>query len=175
MARFLSLVFSLVLVACSSQDQAPSGDVAGLTRAIEQLGPEVDPNEAARAAQIAHDYALQLKSEWRVTDSAIIHNAKIINGFRERGLCNDWAEYILKRLRQENFRTLDLHWITSPPTSFRIIHHSAAISAKGDGPYDAIVLDGWRRGGDLYWAPVREDTHYNWRPRMEVRADLLAQ
>lgn len=175
MARFLILLLGLLIAACSSQSGAPSNDIAGLTAAITELSPSVDPIEAARAAQVAHDYALQLRSEYRVTDPPIIHNAKIINGFRERGLCNDWAEDILKRLRQENFRTLDLHWITSPPTPFRIIHHSAAISAKGDGPYDAIVLDGWRRGGDLFWAPVREDTQYNWRPRMEVRADLLAQ
>ncbi|WP_170445926.1 hypothetical protein [Ruegeria arenilitoris] len=175
MARLLILVLGLLFAGCSTPSGTTSGDVAGLTRAIQNLGPDVDPQEAARAAQIAHDYALQLRAEYRVTDPAIIHNAKVINGFRERGLCNDWAEDILKRLRKENFRTLDLHWITSPPTPFRIIHHSAAISAKGDGPYDAIVLDGWRNGGHLFWAPVREDTRYNWRPRMEVRAELLAQ
>lgn len=175
MARLLTFVFSLLVMGCAGPSTTPTGDVTGLTRAIAQLGPNVDQQEAARAAQIAHDYALQLKAQYRVTDPAIIHNAKIINGFRERGLCNDWAEDILKRLRQENFKTLDLHWITSPPTDFRIIHHSAAISAKGDGPLDTIVLDGWRNGGELFWAPVLEDTRYNWRPRMEVRTELLAK
>lgn len=164
----------LVLAGCTTPaPTADQSDVEALAQSIRMLGPEVDPAEAQRAATIAYSYSQQLARDWNVTDPAIIHNAKVINGFREKGLCNDWAEAMTKRLRQENFRTLDLHWATSPPTSFRIIHHSASISAKGDSMYDGIILDPWRNSGALFWAPVREDTRYNWKPRQEVRAQLL--
>ena len=174
MARLLILVLGLLFAGCSTPSGTTSGDVAGLTRAIQNLSPDVDPQEAARAAQIAHDYALQLRAEYRVTDPAIIHNAKVINGFREKGLCNDWAQAMTTRLKQESFRTLDLHWVTSPPTAFRIIHHSALISAKGDPMDEGIILDPWRNSGVLFWAPVRKDTKYNWRPRLEVREELIS-
>ncbi len=164
---------TLVLAGCSAGPSETQGDVDDLAQSIQALGPEVDPNEARRAAEIAYSYSQQLKREYRVTDSAIVHNAKVINGFRERGLCNHWAEDMLKRLRQEEFRTLSLHWVTSPPTTFRIIHHSALISKAGDSMYQGIILDPWRYGGDLFWAPVVDDTRYNWRPRMEVREELL--
>ncbi|WP_171205771.1 hypothetical protein [Ruegeria sp. HKCCA0235A] len=164
----------LVLAGCTTPaPTADQSDVEALAQSIRMLGPDVDPAEAQRAATIAYSYSQQLARDWNVTDPAIIHNAKVINGFREKGLCNDWAEAMTKRLRQENFRTLDLHWATSPPTSFRIIHHSALISAKGDSMYDGIILDPWRNSGALFWAPVREDTRYNWKPRQEVRALLL--
>lgn len=165
----------LALGACStSYPAAGPNDVDDLTQAILSLDSQVDPVEAQRAASIAYSYSQQLAKEWNVTDPAIIHNAKVINGFRERGLCNDWAEAMTARLRQENFRTLDLHWATSPPTAFRIIHHSALISANGDSMYDGIILDPWRASGALTWVPTQEDTRYNWRPRQEVRAALLS-
>ncbi|WP_170411313.1 hypothetical protein [Ruegeria arenilitoris] len=170
-----AVLAAIVLGGCvTKQPTVGQSDIDDLALAIQALGPEVDPAEANNAATIAYSYSQQLKQEWNVTDSAIIHNAKVINGFREFGLCNDWAQAMTTRLKQENFRTLDLHWATSPPTTFRIIHHSALISAKGDSMYDGIILDPWRASGALTWAPVREDTKYNWRPRLEVREELIS-
>ncbi|WP_319546483.1 hypothetical protein [Ruegeria conchae] len=169
------LATCLALAGCASAPTTTgSNDVDNLTLAIQQLGPEVDPREARRAAEISYAYSSQLKQDWKVTDPAIIHNAKVINGFREKGLCNDWAQAMTTRLKQESFRTLDLHWVTSPPTAFRIIHHSALISAKGAPMDEGIILDPWRNSGVLFWAPVREDTKYNWRPRLEVREELIS-
>lgn len=169
----LALAVTLALGACSTPQSVGRADVDGLASAIQNLGPNVDPQEARRAAEVSYSYSQQLAREWNVTDPAIIHNAKVINGFREYGLCNDWAEAMTKRLRQENFQTLDLNWATSPPTPFRIIHHSASISAKGGSMYDGIILDPWRYSGALHWDLVRDDTRYNWRPRSEVREELL--
>ena len=87
-----------------------------------------DPVEARRATEISYSYSRQLKQNWNVTDSAMIHNAKVISGFRERGFCYDWAQSRSTPLCQENFGTLDLHRATLPPTALRIIHHSALIS-----------------------------------------------
>lgn len=168
-------IAALTLAGCTpNHPTATQDDINALAQSIQALGPNVDPREAQEAATIAYTYSQQLKRDWQVTDPAIIHNSKVINGFRERGLCNDWAQAMTTRLRQENFRTLDLHWATSPPTAFRIIHHSALISAKGDSMYDGIILDPWRNSGALFWAPVREDTRYNWRPRSEVREELIS-
>ena len=164
----------LALAGCATTPATGTDQVDRLAQTIQQLAPEVDPLEARRAAEISYAYSARLKQDWNVTDPAIIHNAKVINGFREKGLCNDWAQAMTTRLRQENFQTLDLHWATSPPTAFRIIHHSAAISAKGDSMYDGIILDPWRDSGVLFWDELREDTRYNWRPRLEVREELIS-
>lgn len=149
------------------------GDIAKLAAEIQGLGPGVAPGEAERAAEIAYRYSLQLAQEYQVTDPPLIHNAKVIHGYRPRGLCNHWAEDLNKRLKQEHFRTLTVHWAISPPTPFRIIHHSVIISERGGTIYDGIVLDPWRHGGALFWSKTQADDHYNWRPRMEVREELL--
>lgn len=163
----------LMISACTQKPVVQNGDVERLAVEIQALGPQVDPAEAIRAAELAYGYPQQLAREYNVTDAAIIHNAKVINGFRDRGLCNDWTEDMLARLRQENFRTLSFHWATSPPTPWRIIHHSAVISAKGEALNDGIILDPWRYGGTLFWSQTPADDRYDWRPRLEVREELL--
>ncbi len=169
------LAAALALTAACSQPTptVTQADIDALAQEIRGLGSDVDPEEAARAARIAYTYSLQLREEYNVTDPPIIHNAKVINGFRERGLCNHWAEDLKKRLDQEGFRTLQVQRAIAPPVSYHIIHHSAVITRRGDSIYDGVVIDPWRHGGLLYWAPTRQDDRYAWRPRSEVLREML--
>ena len=147
-------------------DQA---EVAALERAIRGLGPQVDPEEASRAARIAYEYPRQLAREYGVTDPPLIHNTKVNMGLRPRGLCWHWAEDMQKRLGEEEFKTLSLHRaIATPETPFGGDHSTLIVSRRGDGIYEGIVLDPWRRGGLLYWAPTREDPDYAWRSQAVV-------
>jgi hypothetical protein len=170
----MTLLATATLAGCAYTPTTDRSDVGDLAQEIMRLGPDVDPEEASRAAEIAISYSLQLARDYNVTDLPILHNNKVHSGQRERGLCNHYAEDISKRLKQENFRTLEIQRAISPPTSLRIIHHTAVITRPGDTIYEGIVVDGWRHGGNLFWAPVREDTRYNWRPRDEVLPELEA-
>ncbi|WP_254428941.1 hypothetical protein [Ruegeria arenilitoris] len=162
----LTTLAILGLGACSSAPPARSDDVARLAAQIQALGPEVDPEEAQRAARVTYAYTAQLAQEYQITDPPLIHNAKVNKGLRPRGLCWHWAEDIERRLKQENFRTLTLHRaIANADNPFRIDHSTAIISRRGDSMYDGVVLDPWRYGGVLFWSPLREDTRYDWVPR----------
>lgn len=172
-ASLMALMALLAIAGCAAEPTFDENSVDKLAVEIQRLGPSVNPEEAERAARIAHDYSLQLAQEYNVTDSAIVHNAKIYQGYRERGLCNHWTEDLNRRLKQEGFRTLTLHWAVSPPTDFRIIHHSVIISKRGDTLDDGIILDPWRYSGPLFWSKPQDDKRYDWRPRMEVREELL--
>ena len=169
----LTLLAALTVSGCAYQPSFDQGDVDQLAQEIVRLGPDVDPEEARRAAEISFSYARQLARDYNVTDLPIIHNNKVISGQRERGLCNHYAEDISKRLKQEGFRTLEIQRAISPPTSLRIIHHTVVITRPGDTIYEGIVIDGWRHGGNLFWSPTKTDTHYNWRPRDEVLPELI--
>lgn len=162
----MTMLAILGLGACTSAPPARSDDVARLATQIQALGPEVDPEEAQRAARIAYAYTAQLAQEYQITDPPLIHNAKVNKGLRPRGLCWHWAEDMERRLNQEKFRTLTLHRaIANADNPFRIDHSTAIISRRGDSMYDGVVLDPWRYGGVLYWSPLREDTRYDWVPR----------
>lgn len=169
------LLAAFLLSACATRSPhvpPPSAaEVMELAAALRSLGPDVDPEEAARMARISYDYPRELAVAWNVTDSAYIHNVKVNNGTRPRGLCYQWADDLEARLLQEDFRTLELHRaIANAMTPFRIEHSTVIASAAGARMDQGIVLDPWRNGGDLYWGPVLEDTRYPWVEREKVFA-----
>ena len=165
----LVLMAALTLCGCTPQPASSPSGTRELGQAILELGPGIDSAEAARAASIAHDYSLQLAQEYRITDPPVIHNARVKNGLRDRGLSNHFAEDIRKRMDQEGFRTLELHWAASLPKTFQIPHYTAVISRRGDTVKDGIVLDPWRHGGILYWSRTGADDKYDWAPLLEAR------
>ena len=145
-------------------------DVLALARLIASLSPAVDPEEAARAAEISYSYTAQLRDEYEITDPPLVHNFKVNQGLKPRGLCWHWAEDMEKRLKAENFRTLDVHRAIANHDNIRIDHSTAILSAAGATMFDGVVVDPWRKGGRLSWMLVRDDERYRWRPQAEVLA-----
>ena len=171
MGKVISMVFLLVLAGCAAPklDQpVTQNQRTDLTRDILALGPEIDPEEAARAARIALTYPRQLAMEYQITDPPLIHNAKVNAGIKPRGLCYDWADDLEARLKLENFKTLQLHRAIANATSILIGHSTVIVSQRGDTMFEGIVLDPWRYGGVLFWSPTLEDERYKWVDRQEV-------
>jgi len=167
---YLGLLVLMVLSACAGQPTSHKmNEVTALATAIKALGPEVDPLEADRAARIAFVHSGELALQYQITDPPLIHNTKVNMGLRPRGLCWHWAEDMETRLTQEEFETLDLHRaIANSKNPFRIEHSTTIISRKGDTMFDGIVLDPWRKGGQLTWIGTRADTDYKWLPQRQV-------
>ena len=171
--RLMAFLTALVLAACGqSPDNRPTAaatDIQALEKAIAGLGPGIDPEEAARAAEIAYGYTRELAIAYQITDPPLIHNTKVNLGLRPRGLCWHWAEDMEKRLLGEDFQTLDvLRAIANAENTFRIDHSTALLAPKGKSIHDAIVLDPWRFGGTLFWSETRADERYKWVPQKDV-------
>lgn len=174
---FATLFLLATLAACGSgPQQATQNEIAELARSLRALGPNVDPAEADRAAEIAYRYTHQLAIAYQITDPPLIHNTKVNMGIKPRGLCWHWAEDMQKRFNQENFKTLVVHRAIANADSRILIDHSTAIlSQRGDDMFAGMVIDPWRKGGRLFWAPTRADTRYDWRPQAEVLAKRRAR
>lgn len=173
--RLFLILPVLFVAACATvvPDEARDTDtgIVELTRAFIALGPDVDPEEAARAARITYIYTAQLAREYEITDPPLVHNTKVNTGLRPRGLCYHWADDIQARLAQENFQTLELHRaIANADNAFRIEHSTTILGQRGDVWSQGIVLDPWRYGGVLYWGVAADDPSYDWVERSEVFA-----
>lgn len=170
---------TLPLAACGNAPEkravATPDQVGELTRTMLGMAPDVDPAEAARASQIAFDYTRQLAAQYEITDPPLIHNTKVNMGLRPRGLCWHWAEDMERRLNAEGFETLEMHRAIAVGRGVRIDHSTAIISRKGDAHQQGVVLDPWRQGGVLFFAPVSEDTRYFWEAREVVLARRSAE
>ncbi len=150
-------------------------DIAKLTQAFLDLGPGVDPEEAARAARVVYTHVDRLVVEYQIVDPPLVHNTKVNFGQKPRGLCWHWAHDIDARLMKERFRTLQIHRAIANYNNIRLEHSTTILGRRGDPMEDAIVLDPWRKGGVLFWEIVKKDTRYNWTARDEVFAWKRAQ
>lgn len=184
MFKILHLMLFLALTGLTACGVRPDADlgpetatpeqIAELSRAFQDLGPQVDPEEAQRAAQIAFDYTNVLAKEYQITDRPLVHNTKVNMGLKPRGLCYQWADDLEERMAKENFRTLTLHrGIANYDKTFRIEHSTLIVSRRGDDMFEGIVLDPWRKGGRLTWIETAED-QYDWIEQDKVFAWKLA-
>ena len=174
--QLLPVLVILALSACGAghpggPHAAEQNEVAQLAQEIRALGPDIDHEEAERAARVTYEYTHQLAQQYQITDPPLIHNTKVNMGLRPRGLCWHWAHDIEARLKQEKFRTLDLHRAIANSDNIRLEHSTTIISRSGDNLHQGIIVDPWRKGGVLFWARVPEDTRYKWRPQKEVLAE----
>ncbi|WP_422049582.1 hypothetical protein [Shimia sp.] len=164
------LIAALFLTACGVPQEALRPNPTRLAQEILSLDADVDLDEANRVARIAYEYPLELRVAYNVTDGPLIHNTKVNQGLRPRGLCWHWADDLEARLRQEDLQSLTLHRAIANHDNIRIEHSTVIVSAKGDSMREGIVLDPWRYGGYLYWSPVLEDERYVWEERNKVFA-----
>lgn len=173
--RMIAALALLAVAACGGPPPpATSDEVSRLAAAIAALGPEVDRDEARRAAELSYAHTHALALEYEITDPPIIHNIKVNMGTRPRGLCWHWARDMEDRLSQERFATLELHRaVANADNAYQLEHSTAIISARGAEFDEGIILDPWRKGGRLTWMPVEEDWMYKWEPRNEVVARKL--
>lgn len=167
----LCLFSGVALAGCATPPVHAPDEVNRLANGITALNPTIDPGEALRAADIGINYPKQLRAQYGVTDPPLIHNIKVNSGSRPRGLCWHWAQDMQTRLERENFQTIITHRaIANGYTRLLIDHSTVIVSAVGDDFEQGMVLDPWRFGGTLYWAPTLQDEKYTWVHRQEVFA-----
>ena len=147
-------------------------DIARLTQAFLDLGPGVDPEEAARAARAVYTYVDQLVIEYEIEDPPLTHNTKVNLGLKPRGLCWHWAHDIDKRLQMERFKTLQIHRAIANYNNFRLEHSTTIVYGPLSNGCTQVMYEGVPNypANDRFWEIVEKDTRYNWTPRDEVFA-----
>lgn len=174
--RTLTVILSLaVLAGCGSMqpEDRPMPtelEISKLAEGILALGPNVDPEEALRAARVSFYHTRELAIAYEIVDGPMIHNTKVNMGIKPRGLCWHWAEDMEIRLKAEQFKTLTIHRAIANANNIRIEHSTSIISQRGDDMYKGMVVDPWRLGGTLTFNRTSADPDYDWLPQDVVHA-----
>ena len=157
----LALLTAPGLTGCAHvPDVAKASEVRKLHVALVSLSPAVREVEAARVAACAYDYSRILAQRYRAVRPAILQNILVNTGFKQRGLCYQWAEDLLAQLQTFNLDSLQLHWGIARADTARE-HNSVVVTARAQPFQLGIVLDPWRGSGRLVWSPVSADK-YPW-------------
>ena len=110
-------------------------------------------------SETAHRRSRECAREYGVNTDPAFHNYLINIGAKKKGICADYTHDIGATLRELRFKTLVLHWGAAWPKESDE-NNALVITARNQPFLDGIVLDGWRRGGRLFWCKVRDDQEY---------------
>lgn len=161
-----ALPLCAVLAACAAstprEDSRIPGPVASLAAELRRLGPAVD-GEARLVAETALRRAARLARDYRATRPPLLHNLLVRVGLRERGLCCHWTRDLLDELEGLDAGPLRFRWAVAHPGSVLREHNAVVVTTAGGRFEDGVVLDGWRRPGELTVARVATD-RYPWQP-----------
>ncbi len=139
---------------------ATEAQIKSLQNALVGLSPGVAEEDAAKVAVLAYDYPRELARQYRLVRPPLWHNLLINVRLKKRGLCYHWAEDLAAKLQAAAPGSLELRWGVARAGSFR--EHNTVVVTAPDQPFNTgILLDPWRRSGELVWGSITNDV-YPW-------------
>lgn len=140
---------------------------AALRDQLIQLENSVNADEAGLLAKTAMDESAALAREYRPVQPAWFNNVLVNAGCRKRGLCYHWSNDLFPTLHKLALKSLDLHLAVTRMDT-RHEHNCIIVTARNQSLEKGIVLDAWRRGGRLWFAPAAQDKYF-WVPLPQDR------
>jgi hypothetical protein len=135
-----------------------------LQQELTTLSDNIEITEARLLAETSISYSLFLADRYRLVRPPFLHNILVRVGLKDRGLCYQWTEDLMKCLASLELKNFSLHQGVAYRGSDLREHNTVVVTAKGQEFSEGIVLDPWRNSGDLYWGAVRTD-RYPWEER----------
>jgi len=171
MKYILLCLFTIFFSACSvkysaqsypqKQNSAEVEKINNLQMALLSLSSNINEHEANKIATVSVLYSLELANQYELVSPPLFHNTLINMNLKRRGFCHHFALDLIKKLKKQNLKTLDLRWAVHEKANYWE-HNAVVISAKGANFQEGIVLDAWRNSGKLYWNYVNKDIKYQW-------------
>ena len=122
--------------------------------------------EADKIAKAVIQEIYDLSQKYEIAFSALVNNALINAGVKEKGFCYHYVSEIRKALGDRAWRHFDLHWGEAWPRSYRE-NNALVVTAAGRDFRTGIAIDAWRTAGKPYWTKVEGD-RFPWREANDV-------
>lgn len=171
---FYTMVVGLLLLSGCSLTAMPKLTKASieiqidkLSRVLIDLNETINTLEAEDFARKVTIYSFDLAKRYNLVAPALWHNSLVNIGIRERGLCYEWSDDLLKYLLKQDYKSLQFYSVVSDRGSY-FEHNALAVLATGDIINNSILLDAWRNSGNLYFIHIKKDKSYSWEKRLEI-------
>ena len=131
---------------------------------LASLSDNVNLDEGRQLAETSINYSLHLAGKYKLVRPPFLHNILVRLGIKDRGLCYQWTEDLMKRLTSLQLKSFSFHEGVAHRGNDLREHNTVVVTARGQEFNEGIVLDPWRNSGELYWATVITD-RYPWEER----------
>jgi len=161
---FRLFILGFLFLGCSVKEpteQIQNQRILTLMLMLMALDTDVEREEAYHLAAYSIKYSQSLADRYELVSSPWIHNTLVNVGIKERGLCHEWTEDLLRALLQQAYHNFDFHAVGANIGTWSE-HNALVVSAKGKPYGTGILLDAWRDSGRLYFIKVGNDSKYRW-------------
>ena len=161
----LSLLFSFLFSACVQTSSAPRNGMQELAALLQTLDSSIPSNEAHALSQEIFLETRKLAQKFKPVSEPHINNFLINAGLKEQGLCYEWSDALYLYFKQSIYPDFEFHLLVANQGEYFFEHNVMVVTAKGGDVRDGVIIDPWRKPGEIYFAKVKEDTAYRWKHR----------
>ncbi len=153
----------LLLAGCQNAPvQVPQRTQIRIVQALESLGGDVPREETLRLANDIVARTDMLNKEFARTDDPKVHNFLVKIGVKQKGLCYHYSDGLYLYLIRRHYPHYAFHLLGAHIGSYWQEHNALAVTLKGHKPLEGIVIDAWRKTGDIFVSKVADDRRYRW-------------
>ena len=163
---------SIIITACSTFSPTPDyiqKKESKLYHILIAQNRSISKKEARQVATEAINYSIFLSHKYNADTSPWVHNFLVNIGLRDRGLCYQWAGDLYNHLQKLHLKTIKFIPVGANIGKLNEHNSIAAFPVNTSKLKYGILLDAWRRSGDLYFIPIQKDQEYRW----YIRHDLI--
>jgi len=120
--------------------------------------------EASTLATLAITHSKRLANEYNLTSPPLYHNFLVNSGQRQKGLCYDFVDDLMKEINKRDFQSFYFRWGRANANKLNEHNVIVVFGDKESRWEEGVVLDAWRDSGKLFFTKVKDDKKYNFLP-----------
>ena len=165
---FSSLTLLLfILSGCAFMTPQPSSDdtKTRLTTLLSSLDSRIPQEESHRLAADIIRRSAVLEQAFDRRGNPYLHNFLVNIGVKKKGLCYHFSDGLYTYLIQRNYPHFAFHLAGAHIGEYWREHNTLVITAKGQPFEEGIVVDPWRKQGQVFVSRLKDDRAYVWQHR----------
>jgi len=163
----LSLLFSFFFSACVQTSSAPRKGMQELAALLQTLDSRISSSEAHALSQEIFLETRKLTQKFKPVSEPHVNNFLINTGLKKKGLCYEWSDALYLHFKQAQYPDFEFHLLVANKGEYFFEHNVMTVAAKGGSVMAGVIIDPWRKPGEIYFAKVKEDSQYRWKHRAE--------
>jgi len=161
----LSVLFSFLFTACLHNPYTPQNGIQELAALLQTLDSRIPSSEAQALSQEVFLETRKLAQKFNPVSEPHVNNFLINAGLKEQGLCYEWSDALYLHFKQLSYPDFEFHLLVANQGEYFFEHNVMAVMAKDSEVMDGVIIDPWRKPGEVYFSKVKEDTRYTWKHR----------
>jgi hypothetical protein len=163
----LSACLAFFLLACSTTSPSLFQNKQILSILLQSMSEDISQIEANTLAYEIYEETKKLRKKFDPVSEPHVNNFLINVGVKEEGLCYQWSDALYLHFKKRDYVHFTFHLLVADKGKYFSEHNVMVVVAKGKPVMDGVIIDPWRKPGELYFSKVKEDTQYNWIHREE--------